>query len=115
MKRALLPALVCIFILGTSSAYAHPPSDIKIEHNTQSRMLTVIVTHPVNNADSHFINKIKVFLNGEETLVHKISKQDNEKYQFAGYLIPGSIPGDTISVEAYCSVSGKLKKEIKVK
>jgi len=88
---------------------------MKIEYNRESRMMTVIVTHPVNNSESHFINKIEVFLNGEEILVHRIGKQDNEKYQFAGYLIPDANTGDTIAVEAYCNISGKLKEEIRVK
>lgn len=115
MRKIILLVLICAFIAVCTDVYAHPPSDIKIEHNSQSRMMTVIVTHAVNNVEKHFINKIEISLNGKEIIEHKISKQDNEKYQFAGYMITDVKPGDVITVEAYCSVSGKLRKEIKVK
>jgi len=115
MKKII--SLILFFAIFTACAdsYAHPPSNIKVEHNSESRMVTVIVTHPVSNAESHFINKVDVSLNGEKIIEHKISRQDNEKYQFAGYMIPDAKRGDMISVEAYCNVSGKLKEEIKVK
>ena len=115
MRKIILLVLICAFIAVCTDVYAHPPSDIKIEHNNQSRMVTVIVTHAVNNVEKHFINKIEISLNGKEIIEHKISKQDNEKYQFAGYMITDVKLGDVITVEAYCSVSGKLRKEIKVK
>jgi len=115
MRKIILLVLICAFIAVCTDVYAHPPSDIKIEHNSQSRMVTVIVTHAVNNVEKHFINKIEISLNGKEIIEHKISKQDNEKYQFSGYMITDVKPGDVITVEAYCSVSGKLRKEIKVK
>ena len=114
MRKVILLLLLSVFIVTCNSAYAHPPSDIKVEHNSNARMLTVIITHPVSNSEKHFINKIDIWLNGEEVIEHKISKQDNNKYQFAGYMIPDAKPGDTITVEAYCNISGKLKKDIKV-
>ncbi len=115
MRKIVLLVLICAFIAVCTDVYAHPPSDIKIEYSRESRMMTVIVTHPVNNPEKHFINKIEVLLNGKEIIEHKISKQDNEKYQFSGYMVTDAKPGDVITVEAYCSVSGKLRKEIKVK
>ncbi|MBU1006028.1 MAG: thiosulfate oxidation carrier complex protein SoxZ [Candidatus Omnitrophica bacterium] len=115
MKNIFVFILFFSFTMMCSDAYAHPPSDIKIEHSSASRMLTAIVTHSVSDPVKHFISKIDIWLNGKEVISHEISRQDNEKYQFAGYLIPDAKPGDTISVEAYCSISGKLRKDIKVK
>ncbi|NQT75195.1 MAG: hypothetical protein HQ566_01600 [Candidatus Omnitrophica bacterium] len=115
MRRAILLIFISIFILSGTSAYAHPPSNIKVEHSSESRMLTIIVTHPVKNVEKHFIKKIDIGLNGKEILSHKIKKQDNNEYQFAVYMIPDAKIVDRITVEAYCSISGKLKKEIDVK
>ena len=54
-------------------------------------------------------------LNGEEIKELKFTKQDNPATQSVSYLITGVKPGDELSVEGYCNISGKLEKEIKVK
>ena len=98
----------------SSTAYAHPPSDIKITYNSGIKILRAIITHSVSDIKKHFINKVDVALNGKEIIKHYISRQDNNDTQTVSYLIPDVKPGDTLSVEAYCSISGRLKKEIKV-
>ena len=102
-------------ILLTSSAFAHPPSDIRISYNESTKMLTAVIIHPVNDTKSHYIKRVEVSLNGQKIIEQKISRQDNENDQGVSYFIPDAKPGDKISVEAYCSVSGKLIKEIKLK
>ena len=56
-----------------------------------------------------------VGLNGKEIIEHSISREDNNETQTVSYLIPDVKDGDILSVEAYCSISGKLRKEIVVK
>lgn len=116
---------LCAFGIGTlavnsaflsslaSTAYAHPPSDIKITYDSRTRILKAVITHSVSDVKKHFINKVNVALNGRGTIEHSISRQDNNDTQTVSYLIPDAKPGDTLSVEAYCNISGKLKKEIK--
>lgn len=58
--------------------------------------------------------KVDVSLNDIEIIEHKISRQDSNTNQTTSYLIPDTKTGDMISVEAYCSISGKLKKEIRI-
>lgn len=112
MRKIILLSILCTFIFVCSVAFAHPPSDIKAEYNLQTRILTVIITHHVNNPGSHYIGKIDIWLNGKEIIEHKISKQDNNSSQFAVYMIPDAKSGDVIAVEGYCSINGKLRKEI---
>ena len=97
-----------------SGAFAHPSTDIKVEYSLKTRILTAIITHPVADPVKHHIGKVDISLNGEEIIEHKISKQDTNTTQFAAYMIPDAKVGDTIGVEAYCSINGKLKKDIKV-
>lgn len=105
-----------LILLGqVESAYAHPPSDIIINYDTATKTLKAVIMHNVSNPASHFIKKVDVALNEQEIIEHKISRQDNNTTQTVTYLIPDAKTGDTLSVEAYCSISGKLKKEIKVK
>jgi hypothetical protein len=105
-----------LILLGqTESSYAHPPSDIIITFDAKTKILNAVIMHKVSNPENHFIKKIDTALNGQEIIEHKISRQDNNVSQTVSYLIPDAKTGDILSVEAYCSISGKLQKEIKLR
>jgi desulfoferrodoxin (superoxide reductase-like protein) len=102
-------------ILGkVENVYAHPPSDIVITLDAKTNILNAVIYHNVSNPNNHYINKVVVGLNGKEVISQEISRQDNNTTQTVIYLVPDAKVGDTLSVEAYCSISGKLEKEIKV-
>ena len=112
-----IPVLV-VFLAAltvTSTAYAHPPSDIKITFDPGTKMLEAVIVHNTSNPVNHYIKKVDIGLNGNEIIEHMISKEDNNQTQSVSYLVPDVKAGDTISVEGYCSISGKLKKQITVK
>lgn len=114
MKKIILLFLVCFFITLCSLCFAHPPSDIIITYDPATKILKAVIMHNVSNTANHYIKKVDIGLNGKDIIVHQISRQDNNTDQPVAYLIPDAKPGDTLSVEAHCSISGKLKKEIKV-
>jgi len=114
MRRILAFLVVCFSVGFFSVAYAHPPSDIIITFDKKTRILTAVIMHNVNDPERHFVNKVDIGLNGKEIIEHRIGRQDNNITQSVSYLIPDTKAGDTLSVEAYCSISGKLEKEIKV-
>jgi len=95
------------------NATAHPPSDIKITFDPATKMLEAIIFHDVNNPAQHFIKKVDIGLNGHEVVSQSISRQDNNESQTVRVLIPDAKIGDVLSVEGYCSISGKLEKELK--
>ncbi len=117
---------LCVFGIGSlavnsmllsslgSTAYAHPPSDIKITYDSKTKILKAVIMHNVSDVKKHFINKVDVGLNGRKIISHAISQQDNNISQTVSYLIPDVKAGDKLSVESYCNISGKLEKEIKV-
>lgn len=106
--------LVIFLAIAVCSAYAHPPSDIKVTFDPKTKILKAVIIHDVKNPANHYIKKVDVGLNGKEIISHKISQQDNNQSQTVSYLIPDAKAGDMLSVEGYCSISGKLEKEIKV-
>ncbi len=112
MKKIIMFLILSFFV--SSAAYAHPPSDIKITYDSKTKILTALITHNVSDIKKHYINKVDVGLNGKEIISHAISQQDNNISQTVSYLIPDAKVGDNLSVGAYCSISGKLEKEIKV-
>jgi len=115
MKRIIGLLVLCCFVLTYSLAYAHPPSDIIISYDAKTKILKAVIMHNVANPQKHYIKKVDVGLNGKEIIEHSISRQDNFTSQTVSYFIPDALPGDKISVEGYCSISGKLEKEIQVK
>ena len=113
MKRIAVLAVALLFVFS-SMAYAHPPSDIKIAFDPGTKMLKAVIMHDVSNPASHYIKTVDIGLNGKEIISQSISRQDNDESQTVSCLIPDARGGDVISVEAYCNISGKLKKEATV-
>jgi hypothetical protein len=111
-KIALLSGFFVFFVLS-AVAYAHPPSDIKISFDPKTKILNAVIIHNVSNPAKHYIKKVDVSINGKEIIEQSISKQDNFDSQTVNYLIPDAKNGDVFSVEGYCSISGKLEKELK--
>jgi len=114
MKKIAVSLISCFFLAFCSLAYAHPPSDIIVTFDLKTKILNAVIMHNVSSPENHFIKKVDIALNGQEIIEHKLSKQDNNLSQTVSYLIPDIKAGDILSVEAYCSISGKLKKEIKI-
>ena len=110
MKKIIMFLILSFCV--SSAAYAHPPSDIKITYDSKTKILTALIMHNVSDAKRHYINKVDVSLNGKEIISQAISRQDNNINQKVSYIIPDAKAGDKISVEGYCSISGKLAKEI---
>ena len=72
-----------------------------------------MITHNVSDPAKHRIGKVDIGRNGQEIISQEISRQDNNEVQTVQYLIPDAAAGDILSVEGYCSISGKLEKKIK--
>lgn len=116
MRRVILSFIVCfVSFLSASIVYAHPPSDIKVAFDQAKHILTAVIVHNTSNPSKHYISKVDIGLNGKEIISQDISWQDNGVEQTVSYLIPDVNVGDVLSVEGYCSISGKLKREIAVK
>jgi desulfoferrodoxin (superoxide reductase-like protein) len=112
MKKTAL--LLCGILALNATAFAHPPSAIKIQFDDKTKILTAVVEHRVSNPKTHFIYKVDIGLNGEEIQMLPFEKQETSASQTIKFAIPQAKKGDTLSVEGYCNLSGKLEKEITV-
>ncbi|MFH0827070.1 MAG: hypothetical protein V1923_04190 [Candidatus Omnitrophota bacterium] len=111
MKKLFL----CLGMLSfAATALAHPPVHIEVSFNRETKILAAKISHPVENPSTHYIAKVDVALNGKEILSHEISRQDTQNEQVVLYLIPDIKTGDEVSVEAYCSISGKKERKITI-
>ncbi len=114
MKKRIAVIFTLCLILFVSLAYAHSPSDIALNYDPNAKMLTAIIHHEVGNPKNHYISRVDIKVNGAEAAGLDFSEQDNSSIKQVTYQLENINPGDVISVEAYCSKSGKLEKQIKV-
>jgi len=105
---------LCGLLALSATAFAHPPSDIKIQFDPTTKNLSAVVKHRVSNPKSHYIYKVDIGLNGKEIKMLSFKQQETSTSQTVSFVIPEAKKGDTLSVEGYCNLSGKLKKEIKI-
>ncbi len=113
MKKIIL--VLCGLLVAGTQAFAHPPSDIKIQFDDKTKTLTAVVEHRVSNPKTHYIYKVDIGLNGKEIQMLPFKSQETSTHQTVKFAVPQAKKGDALSVEGYCNLSGKLEKEIKVK
>jgi len=114
MKAVRIICIALLMFILAPRAVAHPPTDIALKFDEETLSLTVNVSHMVGKITKHYINKIVVELNDEEIITQKFNVQSSEAKQEASYIIPGAQVGDTFSVTAYCNISGKKTKTLKI-
>lgn len=107
--------LVLALVLAFSGlTYAHSPSEITVDYNQQTKVVSVKITHPVGDVSSHYVDDVKVYLNGEQVVTQKIGEQIESSYQMVKYQMPAAKSGSNLKVEAMCNIAGMMEKEITI-
>lgn len=106
--------ILVICLIGSSLLPAHPASEINLEFNKETHLLTVDFAHKVKDAEKHFILEVIVNLNKEEIITQKLAKQDNTENGSLVYKIIDAKPGDKIKVSIKCNKIGKKSTEITI-
>lgn len=112
MRKAVFILFFIFAVCG--SAYAHPPSAINISYDPDAKTLRVFIVHNVSNPEKHYIKQVFVKRNGQEFALQYFSRQENSTGQSASFLVKDVKPGDVLSIQAFCSITGSLEKEIKI-
>jgi len=112
MRYWMMSIIVSLIFAGV--CFAHPPTGVEMEFDNETKVLTVLVTHPVNKINKHFIDKIVVELNDKEIVTQTFRTQGDGEGQEVMYVIVDAKAGDTIAVTGYCNVSGKKKASLTV-
>ena len=106
--------LLVICLIGSSLLMAHPASEVNLEFDKETSILTVYFTHEVKDVEKHFIFEVKVYLNKEEIIEQKIEKQDNLETGKLVYKIIDAKSGDKIKVRTNCNKTGKKSATIEI-
>jgi len=111
IKFLTIKILIIIFIIGfklfSGVAFAHPPSTINAAFDQDTKILTVQALHNVPNpTGDHYIQEIKIKLNGKDMVLQYFLTQTSSGVQEAQYLFIDAKSGDTIEVYALCNKFG---------
>ncbi|MFA6384178.1 MAG: hypothetical protein WCY10_02260 [Candidatus Omnitrophota bacterium] len=105
MRALIVFSCMLAICLTATRAFCHSPQDMVISVSGEN--IDVIVTHPVSDPTSHFVKTIKVSLNGVLLIEQTFFLQSGNE-QRARYNIPGLKKSESVTVAAYCSISGSL-------
>ncbi|MHA1198668.1 MAG: hypothetical protein ACTSQF_04875 [Candidatus Heimdallarchaeaceae archaeon] len=109
-KSICLLAVISLSIFFVSAVQAHSPTNIVIDYNFDTNVLTVTVNHAVSEPDTHYINQIDVWVNDILNTTEMYSRQFSTAYQIDTFNITAN-HGDVIKIKAHCNVSGSLISE----
>ena len=106
--------LILIVMFALSMLWAHPASDLEIQFDLETATLTVNYQHQVRDASSHYIEELKVSLNGEEIISQKLGQQADTDGGKLLYIIVDAKADDEIEVISKCNKFGNKKATLKI-
>ncbi|MHA1915292.1 MAG: hypothetical protein ACW986_04750 [Promethearchaeota archaeon] len=109
-KKGFLAIVIFLSIFITiigSDVRAHPPEAMVIDYNLNTQVLNVTFVHDVADPNSHYINSVRVTVNGSTVVSEVYSSQpDPLAFNYVYNFIANN--GSTIQAVATCSVSGSI-------
>ena len=106
-KNILMVAAV--LLLGTVPVDAHPPADIKL--TVAGETVRVYVEHSVSNPATHYVKLIRISQEGLTPVERALSGQEGAGVTLE-IAVPGLQPAQPVTVEAFCSRYGEIRKVI---
>jgi len=106
MKK-ILPVVFIFFFLLVGKSFATPAEKIILSYDEENQMLFIEVKHITLKTHKHFIRRVVVSLNGEESNTFRYTFQISPK-GLKEQLAIALEPEDKIEVEAKCNKGGSL-------
>jgi len=110
MKKVFFGILIVFIWL--SKAGATPP-DVTLNYDPGTQILKIDVVHVSNNVREHYIRRLVVYKNNEETESMTFPRQETPT-GFTKSISMAVQPGDSIRVEAFCKEGGTKAAEVVV-
>jgi len=106
-RHRIILAAVCLVLLSRT-AYSDPPRDIQVK--VSKEQMDISVTHPTKAPGAHYVKRIVVNLNGIKVMDQAFKEQQTKDLQETTLNLTSLKKGDKVSIEAFCSNYGNLKK-----
>ncbi|MEA3489095.1 MAG: hypothetical protein U9R44_01975 [Candidatus Omnitrophota bacterium] len=119
MKKKLLLILVLILFVGIGQlshgrGRVRFSSDMDLEFNNSTKLLSVHIHHRVNNPRRNYIAHVTVILNKVQKIEQYLSRQDDNTGLSLSYKLPGAKAGDVIKVTAKTNRNLLFRKKLRV-
>ncbi|MCB4792278.1 MAG: hypothetical protein LHV68_10390 [Elusimicrobia bacterium] len=101
-------------ILNAAVLLAHPAKDTTLSFDNKTKMLSVSVLHDSRDRKKHFIEEIRVSVNGKELVKQNFQSQTSNASQDASYVLIDVKPGDEVAVKSECNLGGSLVTKMRV-
>jgi desulfoferrodoxin (superoxide reductase-like protein) len=112
MIKYIISVLLCLIAFASFKVFGHPPSEVELKFDFQTKILNVKVSHSTNDVSKHYIKKIEVYLDDELMVGQNFKTQKDNKIQEALYFLNDAAVGNKIKVKATCSIFGSKTEEI---
>jgi hypothetical protein len=106
-------AFLCMAVVSVQPVEAHTPGSITLEYDYQAQVLTVTVTHSVDDVNAHYIYQISISKNAAPYTQQSYTSQDSTTGMSDTFSVEAEA-GDVLSATAYCVISGQVTDEITV-
>jgi len=107
--------LTVVACLLASVAMAHPPGKMFAFYSAGEEVLKIKIDHGVGNVESHYIDKIKIYVNDKLVKEKTYDKQTDTARLTDDIPLKGVNKGDTIKIYASCNKFGSKTLEIVMK
>jgi len=105
-----------IALLFTISIFAHPPKSVKLTYYKTDKKVVIEAIHKVKNVETHYIDKIVVYVNDVEKETINLTKQTSLEAEKYTYMLGNDIKeGDKIKFLVNCNKMGKKTAELTIK
>jgi desulfoferrodoxin (superoxide reductase-like protein) len=96
----------------SGTAFSHPPKNVALSLN--GGVLTVNVSHSVDNPDKHYIYRIIIYRDNQIVASKEYTSQPSTDGMSDTFDIGASQPGSVIKAEAFCVIMGSASGSITV-
>ncbi|MDD5723945.1 MAG: hypothetical protein PHY29_09460 [Syntrophales bacterium] len=114
--QAYIFCLVLSFLalsLWPVAAQAHSPKDVTLTYDSDSRTLSVTISHAVSNPQKHYVKKVTITKNSAPVATHEYTSQPEPDSFTYTYPVEAE-EGDTLAVKANCNYFGSETGELTV-
>ncbi len=116
-RKQILYGITIFFLIWIPSATiftkAHAASSIALNYNSSTELLTVTIFHSVPDPNTHFIDFVRIEINGSTELFINYTSQSSTS-TFVYYYDITATAGDLINVIAHCSLTGTISRTFTV-
>ncbi len=111
MKKIIISGFLLSAVLFV---FAHAPRTVNLTYNNTDNTLQIEAIHEVRNVERHYIDEIKIYVNGAEKKIVTFEWQsDSEKEEYS-YKIGNLKKGDIVKVDVSCNRIGSKSAELKI-